>query len=535
VPTPSDILARLNAALSDYLAPLAPSVVSRVLEGAEEGLLWSVDQADAWTVSGEGILAEAEVATAINAINRGLDSTSLPVVIAAMQRLDEWHAPTTDRGAAMGHRGGPEHVAASVRLEEEGRFNGEVGIGSVIPKRAEDWSTCGDHSVHERLIADYGASGRVKIDEHVYRTADLMEWTAYLPAAVKASHQDAGVGPDRSIALRYQRTTVDLDASAPRTGPLHIMIAPVLEREAEVNLTGDTACCTYGVRPMDFSSRLDDIVQAALDQKIDAIFMPEMSLSRASVAYLATALNEHRRAWIRVNRRLPNLSWVIAGVMDDQLGDGANYVVVLGPDGSEVVRQEKISRWNMEPDQQQQFDLAVPGVSVPPRMDEPIRGAPEVTVVDLPGLGRMTILICADMDVAMPGNWMFANASLDVIYAPIMDKTTPLRHAEPLDRQPWIVRRSFRAAAIARAKVVMTNSMPLTAIVNRTNAVRGLPFPPFTSCLVALLVDGTAEEVPYRELSVDLAAGSPVTQTVEWNNGWGPFDLPAPGYPVPVL
>lgn len=532
MPTPSDILARLNAALAEHLARMAPADASLVLEAAENELVWPDEQVDAWTLSATAIVGEVEVVEALASIGKALDARSLPSVIMAMQRLDEWLSPTTDRGAAAGRRGGSDHMAAVVSLEAQGRFNAEAGFGSVVPKRTEEWRTCGDHAVHDRIVSEYGSGGRVRIDEHVYRTADLMQWTAYLPAAVKASHQDAGDGADRSIELRYVRLPVDYDASAPRTGPLRIMVAPVLEREAEVTLTGDDTDCTYGVRPIDLSSRLDAIVRSALDQDADVLFMPEMSLSRASADHLAAALHAGRREWIRANGRMPHLSWVMAGVMDDGLGDGANHVVVLRPDGGEVARQEKISRWNMDPELQAQFDLTAAGRQPPPRMDEPIRGAPEVIVIDLPGLGRTTILICADMDVALPGNWMFANAGIDFIYAPIMDKTTPLQHARPLDDQPWIVRRSFRAAAVARAKVVMTNSMPLTGIVNRTNAARGSAWPPFGSCLVALLVDGTADRIPYREVSADLGATSPITGLETWNDGWSDFDLPPPSPPA---
>ncbi len=523
MPSISDALANLNAALTIYLSNLDPAKASDELENAENQLQWN-PQPDAWTLSASEIMKEDEVSRALTAASRGMRPDELVLVLSALQRLDEWHSPLTDRGAAINRRGGTDHVAASVRLELEGRMN-DVGPGSVVPKRTESWKTCDDHALHDDVIASYGSGGWVKVDASVYRTADLLEWTAYLPPAVLASHQDAGAGADRDVVLRYTRVPADLDVSPPRTGALRIMIAPVLETEDDVDVTGTAVGCSYKVRPSDACDRIDAIVLSALEEGVEVLFMPEMSLSPASLSALSRSLQDRRRAWIADRQSIPPLAWAMAGVMDDGMGEGANYVVVLNADGVEVARQEKISRWNMNADQQAQFDLVPAGGVAVARMDEPIRGASEVLVMDLPGLGRMTILICADMDIALPGNWMFANAGLDMIYAPIMDKTTPLQRGGSVDAQPWIVRRSFRAAATARAKVVMTNSMPLTEIVNRTNASRSSGRPPFATCLVGLLVDGTEKSIPYMEVNVELRAASPIIKTVEWNKDWQPFDL----------
>lgn len=524
MPSPSDALAELNVSLTAYLSILSPTDANQQLETAEASLVWT-QSVDPWTLSARSLTGEPDIVRAASASARGIVEADLPVVIAAMQRLDQWHSPLTDRGAAMGHRSNDDHVTASVLLETDARLNADPALGSLILKRTESWRTCADHTLHDGVMAGYGSGGWLKVDVAVYRTADLMESTAFLPLVVTASHQDAGGGADRPVALRYHRVTAQQDMSSPGAA-LNVMLAPVLEVDADVVVAGDASGRCYDVRPVNVCARIDEIVRAAFDGNVDVLFMPEMSLSPASADGLVRSLRRHRKASIARTLAMPRLCWVIAGVMDERLLDGANHVVVLDADGEEVARQEKISRWNMDPDQQAQFDLVRAGAAAVTRMDEPIRGAPEVVVVDLPGLGRMTTLICADMDIALPGNWMFANAGLDLVYAPIMDKTTPVRAGSALDVQPWIVRRSFRAAAAARARVVMTNSMPLTEVVNRTNASRGVPRPPFTDCLVGLLVDGTEVDMPYLEVSVPLQEASPVMRTVVWNDRWKAYDLP---------
>ncbi len=84
MPTPSDILARLNAALAEHLARMAPADASLVLEAAEDELVWPDGQVDAWTLSAAAIVDEAEIVEALASIGRGLDGRSLPSVIMAM-------------------------------------------------------------------------------------------------------------------------------------------------------------------------------------------------------------------------------------------------------------------------------------------------------------------------------------------------------------------------------------------------------------------------------------------------------------------
>lgn len=525
--SPSDCLARLQKGVAAFLLTVPADVASAALGRAEEHIMYE-PPVDAWMLTAAEVTAEHEVARGIAALAGAVREEDLAAVIAAIQRLDEWHAPLTERGTRLGHRGGLDHEAAAVRLELDGRMNAFAAEGAVIPNRVEGWDNPGGTPIHDRVLGDYLAASRRITDAPTFRLADLLEWTAYLPPFILASNQDGGVGPTREVALSYRRVAVAEDRAPPRTGALKVMIAPVLEQESEVTLRPISTPCTYEVRPDDMCARVDALVERALEGDVDLLLMPEMSLSGITLEHLAKRLSERRLDVTALGGRPPRLAWIMVGVLDERLKQGANFVAILAGDGREVARQEKISRWNMDREQQAQFDLLIQGELAPERREEPIRGAPDVVVADIPGLGRVTVLICADMDIELPGNWMFANANLDWLYAPIMDKTTPLRRDRPIGSQSWIVGRAFRAAAAARAKVAMTNSMPLTEMVNRTNADRGNSWPPFETCTIALLVDGAAGDVSYAAVEVPLSSTSPVAVSLDWLDGWSSYDLPPP-------
>ncbi|NJR80612.1 nitrilase-related carbon-nitrogen hydrolase [Sphingomonas corticis] len=302
-------------------------------------------------------------------------------------------------------------------------------------------------------------------------------------------------------------------------------MAPMLEREEDVAVRRRQDGAAYLVTPSELVGRARAVVSRAYEEEASLILMPEMVLTpRALAAFRQELLDRHSEHSERTNR-LPPLSYALVGVVEE-VEDGAarrNYVVVLDGTGEVLASQDKLSRWNLRPDEQQQYELAPVDAAVPDLLLEPISPAEEVVVVDLPGLGRLVVLICADMDVSEPGDWLYANAGLEWVYAPIMDRTRrPVRARGRVG--PWIVRRAHRAACATRGRVIVTNSMALTPVVNRSNERRGLSadYPPSVECDVGLLIDGRDQEVTCEPVVVALGTAD-VAEVRDWNVGWQTF------------
>jgi predicted amidohydrolase len=302
------------------------------------------------------------------------------------------------------------------------------------------------------------------------------------------------------------------------------MIAPILERKDEVVVTRCRDGTAYLVQPADLSARVDRIVDAALGSGATILVMPEMVLSKDALATLRTAIRLRVADYAEANRSLPPLRWTFAGVVEPQ-GDGVrNYVVVLDAEGEPVAEQDKFSRWNLTEDEQRQYALVPDGETPPAMLYEAIEPASHACILELPGLGRVVVLICADMDVPQPGDWLFANSGLDWTYAPIMDRTrVPNRRRGSVG--PWIVKRAHRAACMSQARVIVTNSMALTFMVNETNSARRLTYPEATECHVALLLDGAEEDVVHHSVIVPMAAQD-VAEARTWGDGWVAFLAP---------
>jgi predicted amidohydrolase len=349
-----------------------------------------------------------------------------------------------------------------------------------------------------------------------------MAMTTLLPSTMYVCSPDAGAGPMREVGLRLV-VSDDWPPVPSRSSPHRILIAPVLERAEEVTLTrtGDS----YRVTPADCPARINDLVAAVRAAGGSVLFIPEMALSRASYEALQAGLRDSHRAVSRDTGRLPELAYAIVGVCEPAGNGSRNFVAVLASDGTVLAEQDKISRWDLTPDEQLWLGLGREGDALPDRLREGIEPADEIRLVELPGLGRLSVLICADMDVREPGDFLYLNGGIDWVYAPIMDRSrAPRRDGS---EEFWIVRRSLRAAQATRGNVVVANSMPLTDLCNATNAARSMPFPPEAECHVALLLDGRPEQVAAASGTAALGDSTVLIQ-VDWFDGWSDF-LTAPG------
>ena len=468
-------------------------------------------------MEGPAVCARAPVEAAADLLPApAFSQHAVATLLAAIQLLDEWHAPLCPDRSGEQKVAGDSHVDADLRLISAGRFNGNGELGSLIPRLGGHWRDSSDDDIRDAIMREYDGTGP---GEGVGRH---LRHTVLLPNRIEAS-LDGDAGPKRDVAVSYLRLA-EADIAPRRNGPHRVVVAPLLERDEDVSMQ-TTPAGEYLVTPVDLVARVRSIVAAAYRQEASIVVMPEMVLSPATFAALRTELAARHAAYAEENDALPPLAYLLVGTCEPKEGGSArsNFVAVIAADGQVLARQDKVSRWNMCEDEQRQYALAPGGASAPAVLNEAIDPAAEIVVMDLPGLGRLVVLICADMDISEPGNWLYANTGLEWIYAPIMDRTRA-PHRVRGDVGPWIVRRAHRAACAARARVIVANSMALTPKVNATNAARGLSglYPAAGECHIALLLDGTSEDVTCDEVVVGLDA-SDVAEMRAWGDDWNAF------------
>ncbi len=466
------------------------------------------------------LLATAPVATAIELLDaepRSLSTKDLATLLAAAQSLDEWHRPIANdlSGEQWQVRTAP-HLEAQTRLMLHGAYNTNKSVGLLVPRHCPDFRRCPTAWLEAEVLKEFAAGDETTV--HL-DTRHYLQFTSMLPTKITASAPDGGRGPDRDIAV--ERQGVDATVPVPgRDAPHRILVAPVLEAKDEVTFISDGT--QYCVVPNDIEDRAAAIVETAYAQKGSILFMPEMALSDATYRAIKSALRA-KHSTASKGGVLPPLAYVIVGVKSHEGLNPRNFVAILAGDGRVLAEQDKISRWDLKPDEQCWIGLGKDGDILPDSLEESITPAERVTLLDLPGFGRLLVLICADMSIQEPGDFLYVNGGVNWLYAPIMDRTwRPMRDGR---KENWIVARALRAARATRGNVVVTNSMPLTTVCNETNAARNIPYPASPVCHVALMLDGRDENPASAFKGVDLRRTDVVVRE-DWYDGWEPFFLP---------
>lgn len=465
------------------------------------------------------ILHRTEKASALLPLtNTEIAGDGLITLLQAVQLLDAWHRPIANDLSGEQWQVMPgAHLDAHTRLLATGAFNSNTDFGILVPRYGPDWRLCPDDWIESEIAKEYEETfnDSVHLDLRPY-----LLLTSVLPSRIEASAPDDGHGPPREVELQYVNGPIGLSIQN-RTQPHRILVAPVLEAEAEVTITVSSG--KYFVRPSDLPDRIKDLVDAAFDAEGSILFMPEMALSKASFECLCFALAKKHGERSRIDSKVPHLAYAIVGVIEESAGLSRNFVAVLSGSGEILAQQDKLSRWDLDPEAQRWLGLGHENEDLADKVEEGIVPAPSVNLVELPGLGRLMVLICADMNIGEPGDFLYVNGGVDWVYAPIMDRTWRLQRNGK--QEGWIVERSLRAATATRGNVVVTNSIPLTAICNRTNKERGKPFAPATSCQIALLIDGRDDSLSNAPLEIPLGE-TQVIAAEDWFNGWEPFVLP---------
>lgn len=517
---PSDLLVSLTFRVRSFWTDpkLDARDRDRWLEDARASA-FSLGRPEPHDLRPDEILHRTEKARAVLQLpNTEITGDGLIALLHAVQLLDAWHRPIANDLSGEQWQVMPDaHLDAQTRLLTTGAFNSNTDLGILVPRYGPDWRLCPDDWIESEIAKEYEET----FDDSVH--LDLRPYlplTSVLPRRIEASAPDDGRGPPREVELQYVTSPTGLSIQN-RTQSHRILVAPVLEAEGEVAI--ELSSGKYFVRPLDLPDKIDALVDAAFNAEGSVLFMPEMALSKVSFDRLCSALAKEHGEWSRVNGRVPHLAYAIVGVIEDDADSSRNYVAVLSGSGDILARQDKMSRWDLNPEAQRWLGLGHDDDDLADVIEEAIVPAPSVNLIELPGLGRLMVLICADMNIGEPGDFLYVNGGVDWVYAPIMDRTWRLQRDGT--QEGWIVERSLRAAKATKGNVVVTNSIPLTAICNRTNKARGKPFAPSDSCQIALLIDGRDDSLSNARLEIPLGENQ-VIAAKDWFDGWEPFVLP---------
>jgi predicted amidohydrolase len=422
----------------------------------------------------------------------------------AIQLLDQWYAPLN--GARLEDRA-IEHVDDYVRLLDVGRLNEEEALGSVIPKQPR-W---GLHSAEGELDA-----AREEAGGQCCRAPDLvnaiLNQVAVLPPKLRADDPDGGLDGKREIAVRYRvfdgfgRKPLPVDDRE-----IKVAFAPLTESATEitVNFPGEhEGRRWYDVIPDDFGERIRKVFREMCAEGAHIVVFPECTIRQDLLPDL--------RAAVRAQAKDSSIVLVVAGIsspVDNKGHYSRNHVVVLDERGNIVLSHDKLMRWNLKKWERDNYGLVCRGVSDDERVYENILPGEELQIVELPGLARMVVLICADMNAGEPGDWLRRNMQLDWTFAPLLDSETQLAR--------WIGKDSERAARIARSRVVVINSMSLQqrylATKRQMDAESG----------VALFMDGREAPLRYTETRLPLDGLPGKWQTRNWDRAdWKPVPPP---------
>jgi hypothetical protein len=445
----------------------------------------------------------------------------------ALQLLKERYGNIADLTDWTRHHGQPEDlervVVAAMLLDAW--FAPAIGGIHGIPSAA-----------HQRVRMDFELDGLILLPDHlgtIYplapgRDAEMprlgllaryLEHVAYVPAELDRCVPDSVSVPGLPIAVRVARWAPELLAHRQADPVERIMVAPLAEVGSDVGLLPSACRQYYGMVLHYPRERFAAVIGQAIAARADVLLLPEMSVREADLELLGDTIFECVGAHYDEHGEPPQLSFVFAGVLTDCQNPPdchRNFAVIFDSQGNQApIRQLKLSHWNLRKDEQDRFGVTYHHESVGP-LNDPIfensEPAAEILICDLPRVGRCVTLICADMSQDNPGDWLFMNADLGWIHAPIMDKSICWQNSdEKGHNRPWIVRRAHRAAVLSRGHVVTTNSMALTHWVNGANgrqAASGASdvYPQYAASGIglALAVDGKGQ-VRYQHLLARLS------------------------------
>lgn len=510
--SPSDALASLAAVMAGFVVQDFEEL-DRELEALDPGY----DAPEEWQLSAIDLCDSVTSALGVWPPEPPRNASRFAEYALQLQRLDRWHAPI--HPTAIELKRNQEHEHALDRLFTVGRINSNAPHGTVIFRESFDTPF-----LRSEELLEWAAN-----PDPLAIVNSMLETCAYLPPNVRACDPDSGAGQlGRTVALEVRRFPAGSIPHRQFRNDLRIAIAPVLEAQSDAELwvNGNQ----FSIHPTITEARFVEIIRNSIDAGADLLLLPEMSVDEVLLPSLKNAIVQQRREFFDRTDEAPRLSFVICGVLRKRSNSSPkhrNYIAVLDSDGSILFEQDKLSHWNLSEDQQRRF--GVYGAYPVPLLEDTIPGA-SIIISELPGLGRLLTLICADMFANEPGDWVADNIGLDWIHAPIMDGSTCWTQGQG---GPWIINRAERAARGGTATII-TNSMTLTqwnnaVIEQERKRDPAYKYKCYNECGVGLAAAPQGSSVMMQHLMVPVSgAHTPVVCLIKWNEGWTPFPPAGP-------
>lgn len=375
--------------------------------------------------------------------------------------------------------------------------------------------TLGDGSI---LLRRRRLSWRAEVEgtEHLGLLARHLRVVAFIPSSLNCDDPDALTELGKPISTDYQLWSSPVLQANPVPPDPKIAVAPLAERGGDITFVPSKCRNYYAIQLNYDETRFAEALARALDQQVHILLVPEMALPEGDPDDFGERM---RQIFIDVQAdyfdrtaKVSELRLVVAGVLGLSKTGGRhhNYAAVFDSDGDQPdkFRQQKLSHWNITSGEQHRFGIThyqSKGGLLSDPIKENSQPADCLSVLEIPGIGRTAILICADMSQNNPGDWLSLNAVLDWLYAPIMDKSICWQISDQMTTpRPWIVRRAFRSARLIRTFVITTNSMALSRWVNEANLREKSAWPPYTEVGIGLAIDGSRDTPAHSHLLIPI-------------------------------
>lgn len=365
--------------------------------------------------------------------------------IAAAQAIDAWYSNIhCCYGLAM--HGEILWSQALAYYVSNLRLNADESLGKVILKRPH-W---GRHSDDEQDLPEN--------DDPI---SSLFGALIVLPLKLSTCDPDGG-DRMRDVAIHFTRRDPSLSDPKHLEERWKVGFIPLAQNEQEYDFQdrdeGGEPYYELSVHEghhTDLCARMQAAFRNLCSAGCQIIAMPELVLTDRMLHALRetiAALNSDSGS---------KLALVLAGTRLRASPDGGppfNEAVVLDHTGSEILKQQKLSRWNLDPVLCQRYGLTPVQNGL---RREYITPGETMYIVEQPGLGRIAVLVCEDLARSEPGKWLRGNMCIELQFTPVFDGS--------LTEERWSSKKGAEAAQSACCRLIVANSMILTRRTNRLN------------------------------------------------------------------
>lgn len=436
----------------------------------------------------------------------------LASLIVRAQILDAWLEPTRNLDMELN--------ASQEQIRDIFDLDGYLTLSDgaiLLPRRRLSWRTDEEGTEHLGIFVRH------------------LRVVAYIPSSLNCDDPDSLTKQGRPISTDYQLWISSALQADPVPPNPKIAVAPLAERGGDVTFVPSECRSNYAIQLNYDETRFADALVRALDQQVHILLVPEMALPEGNPEDFGQRMRQIfvdvQADYFARTANVSELRLVVAGVLgQDRPGEfHHNYAAVFDSNGHqpEQFQQHKLSHWNITSGEQRRFGIThYQGKDGP--LSDPIKEnsqpAERLSVLEIPGIGRTAILICADMSQNNPGDWLSLNAALDWLYAPIMDKSICWQISDQMTTpRPWIVRRTYRSARLIRTFVITTNSMALSRWVNEANLRETSAWPPYTEVGIGLAIDGSRDTPVHSHLLIPIDDRSVLSSFAQPAGNWPTF------------